>query len=485
MISSSCMQHLVPYASVDAPRHYAADHDLMIQLLRSSYDGLFLSIYSPEIHSPYPLGITLNSFYRMRKVSRVLARAIHAIVTNYFKDERLHKSIMELSADAQYLLDQMAHLPYDIGSWRPDLLFPADTDPERFLICEINARFAFNGYYCSHEKNKILSQLPYLDRIPMMPVTELQDIPDLFRRSFAADQAIGIVKVDAKEGWDVKMFHEHVASTQQNTDSILKPTMTRDDSTSYPSPPFCIREASNEFLHLGHSFSSDTELPLNDIGVRFVHPDQLVIDSKTGFLRDSTGILKQFAIECSQSDILGMKREVLNKLIQNPHINDLRTIFLAHDKRLLSVLSNREIMSAYMRPEEVDILMDSIVPTYVVGVHSDVVSIAKKDRENWLMKPNGGGKGVGIVFGRDCSSDETWADLLDDSAHSKYVLQRVVAQQSAQIQREQGVQEMLVVGIMHCFNDKFLGPGIFRASALDSPIVNVSGRICIIIDTFP
>ena len=28
---------------------------------------------------------------------------------------------------------------------------------------------------------------------------------------------------------------------------------------------------------------------------------------------------------------------------------------------------------------------------------------------------------------------------------------------------------------MHCFNDKFLGPGIFRASSLDQPIVNVSG----------
>lgn len=34
---------------------------------------------------------------------------------------------------------------------------------------------------------------------------------------------------------------------------------------------------------------------------------------------------------------------------------------------------------------------------------------------------------------------------------------------------------MLVVGILHCFNNKFLGPGIFRASSLSQPIVNVSG----------
>lgn len=44
------------------------------------------------------------------------------------------------------------------------------------------------------------------------------------------------------------------------------------------------------------------------------------------------------------------------------------------------------------------------------------------------------------------------------------------------IQRDGKVEDMLVVGLVHCFNDKFLGPGIFRASSLYNPIVNVSGQ---------
>ena len=47
------------------------------------------------------------------------------------------------------------------GSWRPDILYPKD-EPDNFKVCEINARFPFNGYYASHEKNNILGQLSYL-----------------------------------------------------------------------------------------------------------------------------------------------------------------------------------------------------------------------------------------------------------------------------------------------------------------------------------
>lgn len=47
------------------------------------------------------------------------------------------------------------------GSWRPDILYPKE-NPDHFQVCEINARFPFNGFYASHEKNNILGQLSYL-----------------------------------------------------------------------------------------------------------------------------------------------------------------------------------------------------------------------------------------------------------------------------------------------------------------------------------
>ena len=462
----SSLVHLVPYTSdEEAKKHFKQDHRTLIHLLESSFDGLFLDIYTPDIHSPYPIGITLHSFYRMRKISRVISKALCAIVTNYFKDERLCKSLLELSPDAQSLLSVMEGHPYNIGSWRPDLLFPIGCS-DSFVICEINARYAFNGYFCSHEKNRILDQIPYLSRVPMMPVTELRDIPDLFRCFFDRSKVVGILKSDPKEGWDVKMFRSCVAEAQESNEKTKEnyaiidetylpnppepldefpsplfppPRLSRDDSASFPSPPVNVRQASNELSKLGFPSNaaasiapdtSNTNIASNpNVGVRFLSPHDLAPRPDETGVSDASGPIEQFAIECSQAELLSMDRDILRRIISCPHINDIRTIFLAHDKRMLSVLTTPDIMKDYLDPAEVNLLQSSIIDTYICGIHTEIVSIAKRERTNWILKPNGGGKGIGIVFGRDCSSDEQWVTLLDDPAHALFILQRIVAQQ--------------------------------------------------------
>lgn len=461
----SSLVHLVPYTSDEEAReHFKQDHRTLIHLLESSFDGLFLDIYTPDIHSPYPIGITLSSFYRMRKISRVICKALHAIVTNYFKDERLCNSLLELSPDAQSLLSLMEGKPYSIGSWRPDLLFPVGSS-DSFVICEINARYAFNGYFCSHEKNRILDQVPYLNRVPMMPVTELRDIPDLFRCFFDKNKVVGILKSNPADGWDVKMFRSCVADAQEShyKAEINKsveipllpapleppadrsssppplPRLQRDDSSSFPSPPVNVRQASSELSKLGaasNSIASTSPVAYNanvemtpEVGVRFLNPRDLAPCGGSGGVCDSVGLVEQFAIECSQAELLAMDRDILAHIITCPHINDIRTIFLAHDKRMLSVLTTPDIMKNYLDPDEVNLLQSCVIDTYICGIHKEIVNIAKRERSNWIFKPNGGGKGIGIVFGRECSSDEQWAALLDDPAHSLFILQQVVTQQ--------------------------------------------------------
>ena len=61
-------------------------------------------------------------------------------------------------------------------------------------------------------------------------------------------------------------------------------------------------------------------------------------------------------------------------------------------------------MSAYVEAEDVAVLQRFIVRTFVCGVHSEAVVMAKADRCQWMLKPNGGGKGVGIVFGRSAAA---------------------------------------------------------------------------------
>lgn len=176
-----------------------------------------------------------------------------------------------------------------------------------------------------------------------------------------------------------------------------------------------------------------------------------------------------------QDELIALPPEILTAIVRCTHINDMRTIFLAHDKRMLGVLTDPDIMKDYVSQEDIEILQRHIVKTYVCGEHESARQEAKDNRAEWLIKPNGGGKGIGLVFGRDCTAEE-WHHIVDDPRHSTYVLQPVVKQHVHEIvTKGAAVQEMLLVGLLLCFNDKFLGPGIFRASSLDHPIVNVAG----------
>ena len=58
-------------------------------------------------------------------------------------------------------------------------------------------------------------------------------------------------------------------------------------------------------------------------------------------------------------------------------------------------------------------------------------------------------------------NDEQWTEILEDDAHAKYVLQRVVEQHLFPLLTAQGWEEKLMVGLLHNFNDLFLGPGSF------------------------
>jgi hypothetical protein len=197
--------HVIPYALDEDPlEHYEEDARALLEVLRSSCDGLLLEVFQPEIHNPYPMGITLQLFLHMKRVMRVLHTALTAIVKSYLSDPRLHAGLLQVSDEAHALLKTVDHLPYNIGSWRPDFLFPKDKH-DTFSICEINARFPFNAFYASHEKNAGLSELPYLREVPAMPIAELDAVPTIFKSVFDSSKSLGLLKA-SEAGWDVRLF---------------------------------------------------------------------------------------------------------------------------------------------------------------------------------------------------------------------------------------------------------------------------------------
>lgn len=264
--------------------------------------------------------------------------------------------------------------------------------------------------------------------------------------------------------------------------------------------------------------------------MRFVEPSELsmtqlassigsaALDEDEGsacVITDSCGPIDHFILEIDQDCLCyemdqGMLLHILKHRI---YMNDIRTILLVHDKRLLAVLTNESIMSDYVCAKDVALLQRYIIPTYVVGNCPDEISnallklpfnnskldtdVSMENRSGWLLKPRGGGKGAGILFGYECcggtvhSKEDVdynrrkWNRVVEDnSTGDLYVVQPYVSQTRFNIltATDQSMStiafsEMLVVGLIHNFNSMCLGPGIFRASFSNSnnPIVNISG----------
>jgi hypothetical protein len=538
-LNMTTLRQIIPYGSeVDISEHYGKDYCEMIAELEKSCDGHLLETFPAEIHNPYPIGVTLNSFYIMKRVMGALHRGLQSVVEAYFDDPRLHSSLLCLPDNIVKVLETVKHRPYKIGSWRPDILFP-DKSTDVFLVCEINARFPFNGYYVSHAKNVALSKMSYLQNIPIMPIHELEGVPGAFSGVYDRHKPVGILKPSGHAGWDVNLFHFDYSSTtssqnkrrrteatnSMHTDSRTMPESrgsrkqppngigaglcgggvkevgapVSDEDAPEAAPPSLQRHFSNTFQieHSGTRFIDPSCLHIGEDGNIYDKSDSAVPPSP----------LHQFALEMSQAELFAMPSDVLHAIATScTYMNDLRTILLAHDKRMLAILTTPEIMSDYLSPEDVTILQRYVTTTFICGArdresdplhrkHAQAVEDARANRHEWMIKPNGGGKGIGIVFGRDCADAEEWEGILDDPSRSTHVLQRVVPQHTFTLfkeskkrscsdtpsdrrcggKSESGFQDMLMVGVLHCFNEHFLGPGIFRASSMTNPIVNVSG----------
>src|SRR5262249_12998530 len=124
-------------------------------------------------------------------------------------------------------------------------------------------------------------------------------------------------------------------------------------------------------------------------------------------------------LELHQHELLGEVPAALQlALALHPGVlNDLRTIFIAHDKRLLALLSTSPVLEDYLEADDVARLRRHVVPTWVIGLAPDKVREAMAHPAGWLAKPPRSGKGKGIVVSSQLAPAqwrETLADLPPD-----------------------------------------------------------------------
>lgn len=187
----------------------------------------------------------------------------------------------------------------------------------------------------------------------------------------------------------------------------------------------------------------------------------------------------QTILNLHQEELVCLDSDLFKEITAQPYFNDIRTIFIVHDKRLLALLSNKKIMSKYISSEKCDQLANYIIPTYTL-LNDHTVQNIKMNPKNWVLKKSSTGKGEGMYIGKEAQFSGILTVLNEKKLD--YVVQPFINQPLFQLLNEaspnsaamphSGYQNIYLVGSILSFNNILLGPGIIRGSC--KSIINIA-----------
>lgn len=187
----------------------------------------------------------------------------------------------------------------------------------------------------------------------------------------------------------------------------------------------------------------------------------------------------QIVLQCTQAELLAPPQEILRHLALHS-VNDLRSIFFAHDKRLLGIILQElnDLVSKHrvLTSEQVQILQQGIAPTIIPGSpelkHLIIMELKSKNiKDQFILKPARLGDSEGIIFGRDMTTKE-WESAVKSMANprqqqTQYIVQRLIKQPVIEllVNDEEGIQQDHLVGTYHVIDGNFSGLGVWRTGS--------------------
>jgi len=149
-------------------------------------------------------------------------------------------------------------------------------------------------------------------------------------------------------------------------------------------------------------------------------------------------------------------------------LNNLTTIFLVHDKRFLAVLTDQDFQGKVFTKDEQKFITPYLTPTFTRKQGKEVWEIARRNRKDWILKPQLLGKSYGIIPGL-LVSDEKWESVFKSSDIEQMILQPMLPQRTftGKISRDGKEFTDYATGTLLYFDDKFFGPGEFRATSTE------------------
>jgi hypothetical protein len=173
--------------------------------------------------------------------------------------------------------------------------------------------------------------------------------------------------------------------------------------------------------------------------------------------------------ELSHEEICALPPETIAAIIDANSLNDLRTVFLIHDKRFFALLGHDAFLRAALAPAEIGELRPYLVPTYTKRLNPEIWKEARTDKSRWIIKPYNMGKSIDVHAGALTDTAE-WAALFDSGRADTMVLQEFVSQRRFHGTIGDKTYHDYVTGTLLFFEDGYFGPGLCRASSY--PVTN-------------
>ena len=187
--------------------------------------------------------------------------------------------------------------------------------------------------------------------------------------------------------------------------------------------------------------------------------------------------IHQVGLELHQRELVTLDPEMLRQ-ISLRCFNDMRTILLIHDKRMLGIVK-KEIPNLVARgiltAAQAEALHSGVVDTILPGsgeLHNllRACRVSPQLRHNYILKPIRSGKGDGIIFGDEANVDK-WMSALEPLVSAEIVpgvscvVQRRVTPREYDLvlKASEGLVRHTLVGTYHTVHGKLLGLGVWRA----------------------
>lgn len=208
---------------------------------------------------------------------------------------------------------------------------------------------------------------------------------------------------------------------------------------------------------MGNEKSAEIYLLKNKLLSTLSHPNVITL---------STAENQQFILNLQQEELLAIDPQRFTQITDNTYFNDIRTVFIAHDKRLFAILCNKNIMSKYMTADEFKRLSHYVIPTYLIDekIKRDISTNANA----WVLKKFTGGKGEGMTIGKETppsASKKILQTTALDTIAQPFIEQPLFNLINYHADTKNNHDSLYLVGSILSFNHQLLGPGLFRASA--------------------